>query len=376
MKIVYCLPSTWRLGGIERIISLKANFLSNIGHEVVIITTDQRGQQPYFHLNEEVICYDLDINYDKNRDRCFVEKFISFFYNSYIHRKRLNQLLLKLKPDIVISTFFNEMPILPFLKDGSKKIAEIHFSRNLFYYSRRSGIMGYIDDFSLVKSIRLLRKYSRFVVLSEEDAYNWRELNNVEIINNACALKILERANLKDKRVIAVGRYEPQKGFDRLIRAWSLISKDVSDWTLHIVGEGSLRPALTKQIKELGLESSVFLDGATKNVVNEYLKSSIGAFTSYFEGFLMALVEAESVGLPVVSFDTPCGPKDIVKNGKDGFLILNGDIKEFGGKLLMLIKNNDLRENMGQKAFENSKRFTEENIMRQWITLFETVLKE
>lgn len=376
MKIVYCLPSTWRLGGIERIISLKANFLSEVGHEVVIITTDQHGLQPYFHLNENVKCYDLGINYDENRSFCFIKKIQRFFYNYYTHRKRLNKLLLKLKADIVISTFFNEMPILPFQKDGSKKIAEIHFSRNVFDYSRRGGIMGYIDDLSLAKSLRTLQKYSRFVVLSDEDACNWKNLNNVEVINNACPFKVSERANLKDKRIIAVGRYEFPKGFDRLISAWALISKDVPDWTLHIVGEGSLRPVLIKQIKELGLEDSAFLDGATKDVVNEYLKSSIAVFTSEYEGFLMALVEAESVGLPVVSFDTPCGPKDIIRDGEDGFLIPNGDIRDFSEKILLLIKDNELREEMGKKAFENSKRFTEENIMPKWIKLFETVLKE
>lgn len=376
MKIVYCLPSTWRLGGIERIISLKANLLSEMGHEVVIITTDQRGLQPYFHLSEKVKCYDLNINYDKNSNRRFIEKLKYFFYNSYIHKKRLEKLLLELHADIVISTFFNEMSILPHLKDGSKKIVEIHFSRYLFRFSRRSGIKGYIDDFSFFKSLRLLRKYSRFIVLSNEDAGNWTGLKNVEVINNVCNLRVSKRADLKEKRVIAVGRYEIQKGFDRLINAWSLISKDVPDWTLHIVGEGSLRPVLTKQIKDLGLESSVFLDGATKDIATEYLKSSIAAFTSVFEGFSMALVEAESAGLPVVSFDIPCGPKDIIRDGEDGFLIPDGDIRDFCEKILLLIKNNELREEMGEKAFKNSKRFTVENIMPKWITLFETVLKE
>lgn len=173
-----------------------------------------------------------------------------------------------------------------------------------------------------------------------------------------------------------MGRYEYQKGYDRLINAWALIAKQVPDWTLHIFGEGSLRPVLTKQIYDLNLEKSVFLDGATNNVGKELSESSIVAFTSNYEGFPMAIVEVESAGLPVVSFDAPCGPKDIIRDGEDGFLVKNGDIEDFGKKLLSLMQDEELRKKMGEKALENSKRFTQENIIPQWISLFETILKK
>lgn len=152
-----------------------------------------------------------------------------------------------------------------------------------------------------------------------------------------------------------MGRYEYQKGYDRLINAWALIAKQVPDWTLHIFGEGSLRPVLTKQIYDLNLEKSVFLDGATNNVGKELSESSIVAFTSNYEGFPMAIVEVESAGLPVVSFDAPCGPKDIIRDGEDGFLVKNGDIEDFGKKLLSLMQDEELRKKMGEKALENSK---------------------
>lgn len=226
------------------------------------------------------------------------------------------------------------------------------------------------------KIIDSLRRYDSFVVLSNEDAGNWKELNNVSVINNVCTIDIAERAKLEEHRVISVGRYEPQKGFDRLINAWALIAKQVPDWTLHIVGEGSLRPILTKQIKDLNLEKSVFLDGVSDNISEELLKSSIATFTSIYEGFMMASVEAESAGLPIVCFDAPCGPKDIIRNGENGFLVTDGDIKDLGEKLLLLMKDHELRKEMGQKAFENSKRFAQEQIMPQWASLFETILNK
>ncbi len=374
MKIVYCLPSTYCMGGVERIISGKANMLTEMGHDVSIITTDQQGRPPYFKINDKIKCYDLGINYSQNKQRCFIKKLFYFFYNSYLHKKRLEKLLIELRADIVISTFFNEMAFLPQIKDGSKKIVEFHFSRPMFRFTSRKGIMGYIDKFMMSKNVKTLRKYDRFVVLSQEDAQNWKELNNISVINNVCTLDTVERAKLEEHRVISVGRYEFQKGFDRLINAWSLISHQVSDWTLHIFGEGSLRPILTKQIKDLHLENSVFLDGATHNIGKELSKSSIATFTSHYEGFMMAITEAESTGLPVVSFDTPCGPKDIIR--EDGFLVKNGDIESLSKRLLSLMQNDELRKAMGEKAFENSKRFTPEAIMPQWISLFETILKK
>lgn len=375
MKIVYCLPSTYLLGGVERIISGKANLLAEMGHDVSIITTDQQGRRPYFKINNKVKCYDLGINFCLNRKRAFIKKLFYYFYNSHQHEKRLKKLLMELRADIVISTFRTEMGLLPQIKDGSKKIVELHVCRPMFRITRRKGLWGYVDDFMMPKIIRSLQKYDRFVVLSHEDADNWKELNNVSVINNVCTINITERAALEEHRVISVGRYDYPKGFDRLINAWALIVKRIPGWSLHIFGEGSLRPALTKQIKDLHLENSVFLDGVSNDIGKELSKSSIAAFSSIYEGFPMAIIEVESAGLPVVSFDAPCGPKDIIRDGEDGFLVKNGDIESFGERLLTLMQDDGLRKKMGAKAYENSKRFTPEVIMSQWISLFETILK-
>lgn len=219
----------------------------------------------------------------------------------------------------------------------------------MFRITRRKGVMGYVDDFMMPKMIHSLRKYDRFVVLSQEDAQNWKELNNISVINNFYSKDFTVKAKLEEHRVISIGRYEYQKGYDRLINAWALIAQQVPDWTLHIFGEGSLRSVLTKQIKDLHLEDSVFLDGATNNVGKELSNSSIVAFTSNYEGFPMAIVEVESAGLPVVSFDAPCGPKDIIRDGEDGFLVKDGDVEGLGKRLLSLMQNDGLRKKWGRK---------------------------
>ncbi len=374
MKIVYCIPQLYRMGGIERIVSIKMNLLLKKGYDVSVITTDQANRPFYFDLDERIKHYDLNINYEQMMNSRLVKKIFHLLYKYYVHRKRLKTLLFALRADIVISTFSDEMFLLPDIKDGSKKIVEFHFCRNMFDLLKHKGIFHIIDILKNRRHLRSLRRYSRFVCLSKEDANNWKELNNITVIYNICPLKFSLKAELKEHRIISVGRYAYQKGFDRLINAWGMIAKDVNDWTLHIVGEGCLRPELTEQIRKMGLENSVFLDGASTDISTDYLNSSVAAFTSHYEGFLLALVEAESAGVPVVSFETPCGPRDIVENGKDGFLVPNGDILQLAEKMRMLIKNEELRKMMGQKAYENSKRFDEDVIISQWINLFNEVI--
>lgn len=374
MKIIYCIPQLYRLGGMERIVSIKMNLLVKEGYDVSVITTDQGNRPFYFELDKRIKHYDLNINYEQNTGNRLIKKFFLLLYKYYIHKRRLESLLFVLKADIVISTFSDEMFILPYIKDGSKKIVEFHFCRNMFKLLSQKGIFHLIDIFKSKRRIRSLKKFDSFVCLSNEDAQNWTELSNVEVIYNISPLKFSSKATLKEHRVISVGRYSYQKGYDRLINAWALISKEIpEDWTLHIVGEGCLRQELTDQIKRLGLENSVFLDGVSENISKDYLSSSIAVFTSHYEGFLLALAEAESAGVPVVSFDTPCGPKDIIEDGKDGFLVPNGDISQIAKKIYLLIQDEKLRTIMGRNAYENSKRFNENIIIPQWISLFDRV---
>lgn len=371
MKVAYCILGTFSSGGIERVLVNKANSLVKRGVEVHIITTDQAGRYSFYPLDEHIQCHDLGVNYLSRRNRFYWQKIYYYWNNIRLHKKRLATLLKSLKVDIVISVNGFETSWLPDIHDGSKKILEFHVARSTLQFLERSGIRGLFDRYLNEKMFSAIKKYDRLIILTKEDAQNWGEYDNVEVIPNAKTFEYeYPVATLDSKRVIAVGHYTHRKGFERLIHAWSLINKKAAGWTLHIIGDGEKRQSLQHQIDELGLKGSVFLDGISSNIENEYIKSSIFALSSYYEGLPMVLLEAESLGIPVVSFACPSGPRDIITDGEDGFLISDGDIEQLAKRLLELMKDDKKRKEMGYKAFVNSNRFTEDKIMEKWMDLF------
>lgn len=368
MKIVYCIPGIFASAGTERVIINKANYLVNHGYDVIIITTDQDKRPSFFSLDQRVVHYDLGINYFKNAKRKFLMKMFHFIRNRIIHKQRLQKLLLTLKADIVISVYMNEMSILPKINDHSRKILEFHFSRPYLKLNRRSGIKGLIDIVQNKLDVAIIKKYDKFIVLTEEDKGNWLELPNVQVISNASS--IIGFASLQKSKkgdVIAVGRLTYQKGFDRLIEAWSKVK---SDCQLKIYGDGELKEQLNAKIKALHLEERISIENPTRNIQRVYLDAALLVMTSLYEGLPMVMIEAQSCGLPVVSFDFPCGPRDVINNGVDGYIIPDGDVECMAAKITELMNNDSLRLEMGKNAKTNSLRFDEDYIMRQWCELF------
>ncbi len=376
MKIIYCIAGFYRPAGMERVLAGKANWLARHGHEVVIATTDQRGQEAVFPLDPGIRLVDLGVNYEENNGRSFLNKVLNYPFKKARHKKMLKDLIITEKPDIVDSMFCGEETFLPKFKDGSRKVLEIHFSRFKRKQYERKGIWRLSDNFRSLRDLRNAARFDKFIVLTKEDSCYWDGIPNLKVICNATPFTFERPACLDSKVVIAVGRYTCQKGLDRLIASWAKVKrvKDGNGWTLRLVGDGEDRPVLEKMIEELGLKDSVVLGKSETEMKSVYSDASILALSSRFEGLPMALIESQSAGVPCVSFDCKCGPRDIVENGKNGILVRNGDIDAFAEGLLRLMKDDALRKNMGSKAFEMSSRFDEETVMKQWMDLFEKLL--
>jgi glycosyltransferase involved in cell wall biosynthesis len=218
---------------------------------------------------------------------------------------------------------------------------------------------------------RVFPRFDAIVALTDEDARAYRsELNGartrVERIPNALPALGGGIAKLEEKAVVAAGRLTGQKGFDLLIRAFARVARERPGWELRIYGEGSQRDLLERLIAELGLNGSVRLMGATRHIGEELAQGSVFALSSRFEGFGMVLVEAMSKGLPVVSFDCPRGPAEIVEDGVDGVLVPNGEVDAFAAALVGLIDDEDRRRALGAAGLEKSKRYEIEPIGARW----------
>lgn len=176
-----------------------------------------------------------------------------------------------------------------------------------------------------------------------------------------------------EKRIISIGRYSEQKGYDRLIEAWIKVNRKHPDWHIRIYGEGQDRNSLQELIEKHHIENSFSLCPPTKSIQEKYLESSIYVMSSRFEGLPMALLEAMACGVPCISFDCPYGPAEIITPEEDGILVKNGNTDELADAICRLIEDTDKRIRMGKQAQKNIQRYSREEVMKLWDELFNTL---
>lgn len=375
MKILYNIATTSRSGGMERVLANKANYLAALGYEVVIVSTDRFGLPPFFHLDDKIRQINLHIEYEGNNGKSIWNKLLHFPLKQWKHKRRLTEVLMRERPDITISMFNHDAGFITKIKDGSVKLLEVHFSRFKRLQYNRKGLWRLVDLWLTRQDEKTAKRFDCFVVLTEEDKENWGSQKHICVIPNANTFSPIRTAALDAKKVIAVGRYSYQKGFDRLIDAWRIVTKSCPDWQLEIVGEGDEKVALQNRIDRYGLAEQVKLMPATSAIEEVYFGASVMVLSSHYEGLPMVLLEAQSFGLPIVSFACQCGPKDIVEDGETGYLVAEGDVQQLAERLINVMTNETLRKAMGRKAKEASLRYDEDRVMKQWIDTFKVLTK-
>lgn len=379
MKIIYCTHSTYNPGGMERVLLNKVTYLSKLpGWEVSVVTTDQHQRPPFYPFPEKVRMTDLGINYSEDNDKGTWKKIVGYLRKRKEHKRKLVALLEREKPDIVVSLYPSESSFIPEIKDGSKKVLELHFNKYFRLQYGRSGIIGWIDRWRTRQDERIVRRFDKFVVLTNEDRGYWGNLSNIEVIPNA-AMHVSDRySNVENKRVIAVGRLDYQKGFDRLILAWQRVQSTgrFKDWTLDIFGQGEWQEMLQQMINKAGLQSAARINRPTKQIGEEYVKSDLLVMSSNYEGFPMVMIEAMACGLPVVSFDFKCGPKDIIRQGENGLLVHNGDVDVLADAMMEVMADDDYRKMLSENAKAVVDTYSEQAVMARWLRLFEELTRK
>jgi len=376
-KIVYCTPALYMAGGVEHVLTLKANYFTEIfGYDVTIILTEGRGKPCYYPLSQKVKVVHFDINFEELWNCSFVKKTILYLIKQHRFKKMLTSELMRIKPDITISLLRREINFLTKINDGSKKIGEIHVNRLNYrnFEINESNCFKFIfSKFWMNSLITQLKRLDKFVVLTQEDKLAWPEISNVDVIPDPLSFVPTEFSSLQHKTVIAVGRYAYQKGFDLLLRAWSFVEKECPNWSLQVFGQGDTQ--YYEMLKEsLQIDASrCQLNGPTSDIEKAYLNSSLFVLSSRYEGFGMVLVEAMACGLPVISFDCPCGPKDIVCDKIDGVLVESGNVEKLAEAMIGLMRNHTACVKMANNGRKNVQRFKIDVIAERWKNLFDSL---
>ena len=376
-KICYCTPALYSAGGVERVVSFKASYFAEVYHfDVTIIVTEGKGKDCFFPLSDKVKVINLNLGFEELWKASFIKKVFLYLTKQFKYRRLLKSELICIRPDITISVLRREINFINSIPDGSHKIGELHVNRSNYrnFTSRDNNLVKrFFARFWMNDLLKHLKKLDRMVVLTEDAKRDWPELSNVQLIPDPIPFIVDQVSTLSSKRVVSIGRYAYEKGNDFLLRAWVKVEKQCLDWTLDIYGQGNQTP-YRELMQELGIdESRCHLHGSITDVNNIYQGSSIFTLPSRFEGFGLVIIEAMAYGVPVVVFDCENGPRNIITNNQDGILVKPFDVDEYAEDLLRLIKDDQLRSQMGNRARESSKRYLIEDIAQKWKDLFDEI---
>lgn len=378
MKKITILALHLSTGGIEMSIANLSNILIK-KYDVEIISTYRLNKEPAFKIDDKVkikyLMTDLKPNHKEIKDAIESKKILKIikeFYRGikvlYLRKKLMIKAIKDLDCDIAISTRYLHSKWLG--KYGSNKIIKIAQEHN--HHNN--------DERFINKVINSLKNIDYFIPVSKElcEFFSKRLQNSKTkclCIRNSLDKFPSKTSNLMSKQIVAVGRLSKEKGFIDLIEVFKTIHLKYPEWKLNIAGDGEEKDNLEKEIKKLHLENSVNLLGFLnkQELENLYLNSSIYVMTSFTESFGLVLIEANSYGIPTISFDSAQGAKEIIRNNQNGYLIKNRDKKEMSNKIIELIENQEERCSLGKNARIMSEIYREENVASLWYDLFDNI---
>lgn len=381
MKIAYIYQQFTRSAGTERILIDKMNyFAERSGYEVYAVTTHQ-GDHPFvFPISSHVKRIDLEVRfYDLYRYGRFV-RFFKWLGLEKLYSKRLNSILSDVQPDIVIASTYYSYIVKALANShiSACKILESHLDKR---YIHDNDPMNHQSIYKLLHArydMMLLNhyanKYDLMVTLNALDAKDWKQYLKTIIIPNVVHLNPTGHlCDKSSKSVIFVGRLTEQKGIHDLFNIWEMVFMKHPEWSLDIYGDGELYDEIICKANQLDM--NIHIHVPSNDIFECYCKSALLVLTSIYEPFGLVIPEAMSCGLPVVAFDCPSGPANIINDGKDGFLIKNRDLRLFANKVCLLIESLDIREKMGEEGCITSQRYSKDHIMPQWESLFKQLIE-
>lgn len=371
MRIVYVTDAFAVWGGLERVLADKMNYLADCnGVEILLLTCNQGSHSIPFQLHKKIRYQDLNIRMHQQYEYHGIKRFHILLQLQRMLKERMRDAIKQISPDLIVCVKFDFVELLNKVRGSIPLVVEAHTLCNTNGFEEL-GLLRRIHFRSFKKAIG---KIDAVVSLTEGDAADWRRMNNkVHVIPNVVHLNENDSfSSCEHKSVLYVGRFSPQKDLDSLLRIWEIVHQQHPDWRLDIYGEGELEDYYHSKIQTMNAD--IYVYKPTEDIMEVYRDHSILLLTSLYEPFGLVLPEAMSCGLPVVAFDCPFGPADIITDGVDGFLIKDRDVNLFAQRVGQLISSYDLRHQMGQAGTLSSQRYRTSRIMPQWVQFFEQLV--
>jgi amylovoran biosynthesis glycosyltransferase AmsD len=353
MHITFLVHDIHFGGGGERVTTNMANHFVAKGNQVTIVSLAIRQMQNVFTIDERVIVEYLNI--DLNNGLNITRKIESVYaVRRYFKKVKCPTFLLGIGtyPALLVALLPNSDHLIRIgcMHSSYASLKHIWIILRWLFFPRLNGIVS----------------------LTENDANKLKKHNKtVCVIPNSIPFFPEKSADLKNKIILSIGRIDFPKGYDILLDVFNRFCDVNKDWNLRIIGDGPLGKFIKKMISDKGLSERVSIIPSSSNIVEEYLNASVYLMTSRSEGLPMVLLEAQSCGLPIISFDCETGPSDIVNDGTDGYLIEMYNIEKMGYRLSELCSDFNKRKEFGQNARENVKKFFPDQVYNKWKVLFD-----
>lgn len=338
MRINFIINSLKNRSGSERVACILANQLvEELKYEVTIINRDADYTEVAYALNPQIR----------------VKKITGSQYHFY---KGLVSFIAQEKPDTVIVHNMGKLSLLCALIPKIKKLVTLE---HVSFISRPKIVQ-------IVSKI-FYKRIDQVVTLTNRDKDYFNEFHgNVVVIPNFSPFPVANMVNRTQKQIVAIGRLTDQKNYIHLLKAWRKIFDQLPEWQLSIFGEGEHEALLNEYIQSNAI-GNVHLKGATSDIKSVYEASSFFVMSSKYEGLPMVLIEAQSFGLPIISYDCPNGPSDIIDDQHNGFLVENQNVDLLADKILELANSPDKLQKFSQNSLVNAQNYQPEKILNLWV---------
>lgn len=360
-KIAILVDQLHSHGGIEKLVALKANYWTAVfGYEVTILSTEQEGKPIVYPLFDKVKFTDLDINYNRKKSYFSIANLFKTIRNIY----KIQNYILKESPDfILVASHIPVTYFLPFLNRKAKIIKEFHFTK--FERSKQTGIKSKIINF-------IEGKYDFLAVLSEEEK-TFYPSGKVVVIPNPIEIpsEIPHNITNNENIAIAVLRFAAVKQLDKMVTIWKAFYSQNPSWKLHIFGRtgNDYFEKIAKLVATENLQDTVIFKGTSSAIQDEISRAKVLLMTSEQECFPMVILEANSVGIPVISFDCPTGPRNSIHHKKDGILVDYNNCDSFVAELKAYASDAELQQFLSVNARQNAEDYEVKKIMEKWNNL-------